>query len=685
MRSRFGPAHRAATLAAAAAVIAAGGLHAQRAPLYTVDDWLTVSSVRSFTWAPDGDRLYYTSDAASSGTVEIFRVGLDGGEPVQLSGNPEGVRPEPKEDMVLSADGETLFFTSARYFQRMYNIFRMPASGGEAVQLTFHDGIIETDPQPSPDGSTLAYFTRTGRGTKIFLLDLTAERAWPRLFDAGSETDRNPSWSPDGRHLAFSRRGNTWVRAVEGGEARPLIGPEYTGSHGSAVWSPDGGRIAFTTGASGYSQVGVVDVETGRVTSITYDRRDHGGIGWSPDGRWLVFTRSDGAGMARELVVALADGSGSPAVLVDGPAVRSSPRFSPDGAWIAFLETAGNRTADIWLVPAEGGTPRQVTHSMGRVNPEHLSVPEEITYPGPDNLQIPALLYRPPDYDPSRLHPVIVALHGHPSQWNHALTGRSIPWQYFIQRGFLVVAPNPRGSVGFGRGFHDLHVGGRGGTEHEDVMNVLDYLKRLRYVDMTRKATWGGSGGGYASFVIATHAPAVYSPHTPTAVEETFQAQIIRAPVSSRKEHVIDRFVSPARMATPTREPGQILTAEMGGTYHEFPERYDLQSPLNYVERVQIPQLLMHGLRDGSVLHNESRRWVLRMHELGKADLIEYVEYPDEDHSLNRYRETRREKLGRVERFLAEHLNLPRLAGGGYAVEPLAAATGARTEPEEES
>ena len=69
-----------------------------------------------------------------------------------------------------------------------------------------------------------------------------------------------------------------------------------------------------------------------------------------------------------------------------------------------------------------------------------------------------------------------------------------------------------------------------------------------------------------------------------------------------------------------------------------------------------MPQLLMQGLRDSSVPPNESKRWVKRMRELGKNNLIEYVEYPDEDHGLSRYRASVRDQLVRIERFLFDHL-----------------------------
>src|SRR5690554_2811320 len=91
-------------------------------PIYTLDDWMTVSSVGEFVWSPDGRYIYYTSNDAESGTYEIFRIALAGGAPELLSVNGEGVRPEPREQLTISPDGRTLYFASARYFQSYHNI-----------------------------------------------------------------------------------------------------------------------------------------------------------------------------------------------------------------------------------------------------------------------------------------------------------------------------------------------------------------------------------------------------------------------------------------------------------------------------------------------------------------------------------------------------------------------------------
>ena len=624
-------------------VTAAGWASAQsQDPKYSLDDWMSVTRVGSFEISPDGQFFYYTSNAGDSGTREIFRVPVSGGSPVQISSNPQDIRPEPKQGLVMSADGKTIYCTSARYFQNYMNIFRVSTDGGTARQITFNDAVIETAAAPSPDGKTLAYFVRASGGTQINLLDLENPNQWPRPFAPAGDNERAPVWSPDGANLAFSRGGDIWIRPLDNAEPRRLIAEPYSGGNGSPVWSPDGSRIAFTTGKSGYAQVGVAEVATGRVTPITFEPREHSSVSWSPDGRLLTFIRNDEMGMSREVVVAAADGSGEARVLTRSQGVRSSPRFLPDGGRIAFIETTDTRTADIWSISVEGDDPRQHTNSMGRIDPSDLSIPEEVTYMGPGNLAIPALLYKPWNFDPNRKYPVIVRLHGHPGQWVHSMSSE---WQYFMERGFVLIAPNPRGSRGFGQGFHDLHIGDYGGAEYEDAMNALDFLDTLGYVDMTRKATWGGSGGGYLSLVIATKAPTA------------FEAQVIRAPVSSWKHLAIDRYAASGRTWTPTRTPRR-ERSEFGGPYDEIPEQYDERSPINFVERVQVPQLLFQGLRDSSVPPNQSQMWAERMRELGKGDLLDYVELPDEDHGLTRYRATVRDRLERMERFFAEHLRL---------------------------
>ncbi|MDX1646950.1 MAG: prolyl oligopeptidase family serine peptidase [Longimicrobiales bacterium] len=613
---------------------------------YTVDDWMTVSDVDEYVWAPDGSAVYFTSNAAPSGTYAIYRVDPDGGEPTLLTRTPGGVRPEPVEQLTVSPDGETLFFTMAPYFQAYTNIYRMPVTGGVPQALTFHDARIQTDPSPAPDGRTLAFWERTGRGTKIHLMDLE-EPSWTRLLLDDDGEDRAPRWAADGT-LAFSRGGRIWIMDRVGAEPRPLVRDDFAGAAGGGVWSPDGSRMAVTNGTSGYAQIGVVDVATGTVSPLTYERNEHGSPSWSPDSEWVVYLRNDDVGMSNDVVLVRADGTGEPRILTRGKGIRSSPGFSPDGSRISFLESNSVRTTDMWTVRPDGSGLRQVTRSMGRIDPGHLRPAQEFAYLASDNIEIPGMMWLPPGFDPDESYPVLVRLHGHPGQWNHSFR---LLTQYFVSQGFVAVAPNPRGSRGFGAGFHDLHIGDYGGVELDDVMRVIPWLESLGYVDMSRKATWGGSGGGYLSLVIATEEP------------EAFEAQVIRAPVSDWELLAIDRYAARGRAWTANRTPRR-ERSEFGGPASEIPEEYRMRSPINFVDRVTVPQLLIHGLRDGSVPPRQSQVWAERMEALGKGHLLHYVELPDEDHGLRRYKSTRRTRIELMESFLAEHLDLPWLPEG---------------------
>ncbi|NNL31107.1 MAG: S9 family peptidase [Gemmatimonadetes bacterium] len=634
---------RTQTVLVAILALLAGWTQDARSQQYSLADWMTVSSVGDYVWSPDGTAIYYTSNAGPSGTASIYRVAAGGGESTLLTRGQQGRRPEPVQQLRISPDGGTLFFTRAPYFQAYTNVYRMPVSGGEAEALTFHDALIQTDPQPAPDGRTLAFWARTGAGTKIHLMNLDRP-SWSRLLlDDGAE-DRNPRWSSDGK-LLFTRAGGLWVLESASGDPRRLVDDDFAGGVGGGVWSPDGSRVAVTHGASGFGQIGVVDVASGRITPITYEAREHGSPSWSPDGAWLAYTRSDEGGMSNDVILARADGSGESLVLTSGKGMRSSPSFSPDGSRVAFLESTSVRTSDLWTIAPDGSNRLQVTRSMGRIDPADLREAQEIAYPASDNISIPGMLWLPPDFDPSEAYPVLVRLHGHPGQWNHSFR---LLTQYFVSQGFVAVAPNPRGSRGFGDGFHDLHIADYGGVEFDDVMRVLPFLESLGYVDMTRKATWGGSGGGYMSFVIATEAP------------DAFEAQVIRAPVSDWELLAIDRFGAEGRAWTANRTPRR-ERSEFGGSADEIPEEYYRRSPIHFVENVTVPQLLIQGLRDGSVPPRQSQVWAERMEEVGKSDLLTYVELPDEDHGLRRYKSTRLTRMELMTEFFAEHLELPGL------------------------
>jgi hypothetical protein len=222
---------------------------------------------------------------------------------------PGGERPEPKTGLQLSADGSTLYFATSRLFQSYDNIFTLPVARGGAPGGDLQRRVIETGPTLSPDGRTLAYFSRTGAGTRILLQDMERPESWPRmLLPEAPPGERSPQFSPDGRHILSRPGGDLWV--VEAGGGRTAAGGGGGPRRGERIAcvvprrDPDrlheGGQRFLPGGDRGRGHRG---------GDLPHPApRDHSEVSWAPDGRSVVFVRGTGGHMSQEVVVVAADG-----------------------------------------------------------------------------------------------------------------------------------------------------------------------------------------------------------------------------------------------------------------------------------------------------------------------------------------------------------------------------------------
>jgi len=175
--------------------------------------------------------------------------------------------------------------------------------------------------------------------------------------------DRDAAWSPDGRWIAFgSTDEDIWIKSVETGETIQLTSGPDVDTY--PTWSPDGKEIAFTSNRGGPGNVWTVPAAGGRPRQVTaaadsVSLQSSGGtiVAWSPDGREIAFTSVKGDNA--DIWIIPAEG-GTARQLTTSPASDIAPDWSPDGQQIAFTSArSGNR--DIWIIPAQGGTARQLT------------------------------------------------------------------------------------------------------------------------------------------------------------------------------------------------------------------------------------------------------------------------------------------------------------------------------------
>jgi len=265
----------------------------------------------------------------------------------QLTDNHEVFEANP----IYSPDGTQLLFESDVTGNR--DLWLMPAAGGEPTQLTFHPG-FDSAPFWSPDGTRIVFESNRSGHKNIWILDVTTAGAQPVALTAGPWDDADPVWSPDGTRVVYeSNRENDfgtdlWVTPVAGGVTVRLTTTGDGIYHRTVDWSPDGTRLVFESNrAENSSALHTMPAEGGPVTRITRFNGYEGHPAYSPDGTQIAYESSwDGT---MEIFVIPAEG-GTPLQVTDQGGYW--PRWSPDGSRIVYC-VFGNPEPNIWTVDVD--------------------------------------------------------------------------------------------------------------------------------------------------------------------------------------------------------------------------------------------------------------------------------------------------------------------------------------------
>lgn len=256
-----------------------------------------------------------------------------------------------------------IYFVSDRDGGGLTNIWRVPEKGGKAEKVTqFTSGDVRW-PAISADGKTIVFEHDFG----IWKLDVASRKAAPLKFDIEAETQINPEEirtfqsradqfhiHPNGRRIVFSVYGEIFTAPVEEGDLVQLT--EGAARDREPQWSPDGKHIAYISDQSGREEVWVVPAEGGQAQKVTDLDTLKMEIRWSPDSKHLLFTTSDNRLFRHEL------GGQTVELASSKYGSINSPVMSPDGKWVAFSMSDEARQSDIWLAPSAGGAaPRRVT------------------------------------------------------------------------------------------------------------------------------------------------------------------------------------------------------------------------------------------------------------------------------------------------------------------------------------
>ncbi len=276
-------------------------------------------------------------------------------------------------------------------------IYVMDADGGNQRRLTNHPD-NDWFPSWSPDGKRIVFFSnrdghviRGGSAYEIYVMD--ADGGNPQNLTNDLNDDRSPSWSPDGKRIVFvsDRDGfknddgvitdEIYVMDADGSNPQNLTND--LNDDRSPSWSPDGKRIAFVSqreghfkGAAGITdEIYVMDADGGNQQRLTENHKNDWFPSWSPDGKRIAFASERKGDLVNfEIYVMDADG-GNQQRLTENRVYDWSPSWSPGGKRIAFMSER-NGNAEIYVMDADGGNPQNLTNNRHRdVNPAWLNSP----------------------------------------------------------------------------------------------------------------------------------------------------------------------------------------------------------------------------------------------------------------------------------------------------------------------
>ncbi len=575
-----------------------------KAPPPDIDAFMQIGYAGSPQITRDGSTLFFTSNA--SGVNQVYRMDGEGGWPYQLSVFTEGVN-----FYSLSPAGDYLICGVARGGDENAQLWLMDARTGETENLTRLPRARHGNPAWSPDGKVI-YYTSTeadGKNFFIYRFDLAA-RQKSRLSDL-------PGWnaagdvSDDGSKLLVTHaESNTdtdiYLVDTATGSRTLLTGHRGEAVYEAAQFDRSGGKIYLVSNANpdGIPRRAELDLASRKLSFLdTSGPWEVAALGLSPDRGVMGWTvNEDGYARLR---------------LWDLVRDREIPSPPLDGEVSGFSFTAGNRVAvgfssavnspDVWVWDWKAPELRKVTRvTYAGVDPSRFVAPELVRYPSFDGTEIPAFLYLPPGYRPGHPVPFVVHVHGGPE--SQFTPGFIRHFQYLLLNGYGILAPNVRGSAGYGKAYMDMDNYKKRLDSVKDLKAGADWLIEKKYSAPGLLAIKGGSYGGYMTLAAVTEYPELFS----AAIDEVGIANFV----------TFLQNTADYRRALREAEYGPL-------TDQPFLESI---SPLTKAARIRTPLLVIHGENDPRVPVGEARQIAAAVTANGGE--VDTLIFSDEGHGV---------------------------------------------------
>jgi dipeptidyl aminopeptidase/acylaminoacyl peptidase len=531
-------------------------------------------SLRSGTvWDRKDRSIFFAKDVQGNENHDLYRIRLDNGHVERITTDPSS----EKHAVDISPDDRFLLVLgniAGKGGRRQLNLWQEDLRNGELTQLTDY------------------------------------------VNPVGFWGMQSSFYSPDGHWITFStnevddpKNEDIYRMRSDGTGAERILRVKEGSKEGPADWSPDGRMLAISSDATGTTRPGLFQLDSQEVRWLGRPGRDESSVEFSPDGRWLLTFSQTGVEIAPHLYEVA---SGDEVPLHLPPGAYYSGQFTGDSSAIVLMHTDVHVPHHLLRYDLKSHATKVLFAPIyGRVDPKQLVPCETVRYPSFDGRPIEALLFRPrsPGAGGRTRGPALVEVHGGPT-WQYFRVFNPYA-QFLASQGYTVLEPNVRGSTGYGVEFRDLNRLDWGGGDLEDVAKGAEFLRGLPGVDPDRVGVFGGSYGGYMTYIATTKKPDLWK--AACAIVGISDLQLMW---DGSKEHF--RYFLREQMGDPV---GQAAL-------------WRDRSAVHFAQNLRAKLLILHGVNDPRCPVNQARAFRDRLVASGRKEGkdFEYEEYGDEGH-----------------------------------------------------
>jgi dipeptidyl aminopeptidase/acylaminoacyl peptidase len=553
----------------------------------------------SFYWNKTKRQEFYILDPA---TLEYSQI-TDGELPKAIRAGYIWLKDDVHITYTRDVDGD-----------EQHNIYLFNTETKESIQLTDTPNAQEYPLDVSPDGKKLLISSNRHDQMNLFTLDLESKEVLQlTVFDKPvwglAEWAKN-GWIYFNYNDTYNvKNTDVWAIKEDGSGIKKLVNISDDSNDSFSHVSKNGKYLAISSDQTGIVTTGLYNLETNQIKWLGDGKYEENPILFSDDSEKLVVLKNHEA----ELIPSIYDIESGDVQELGFKGLTYGARWCLNDNYLVYMRMDSETPVILARFDIENGEEKILIPPQTDLEADDFYKQQYITDPSFDGREIAATLYTP-KLEPGKKYPALVNVHGGPTgQYFQMFDMFS---QVFAHEGFVILNPNIRGSTGYGKEFMELNLKDWGGGDGKDVVWAKKYLEKLDYVDPDRIGVFGGSYGGFMTFIQLTK-----------FAGEGWKTGSAWIGISDLKT-----------MYDKSKPHFQYFLIQHLGSYEENKEVWKNGSAINFIENIKVPIQMIHGVNDPRCPVEESRQFRDKLLEMGWKEgtegekTFEYVEFADEGH-----------------------------------------------------